>query len=122
MNLLGNSKLPVPAGQIALQRVVAPPIFCLLLLWLALIQLPNIAGTARFDPAKLAQMETEIQSAIAKHQLPGAVLWVESRGSNFHKAFGWRAIVPAAEPMTEDTIFDMGFMHRHWGVVLRIFG
>lgn len=60
----------------------------------------------RFDSAKLEQMDTEINRAIAEHRLPGGVLWLECRGSNYHKAFGFRALVPKTEPMTEDTIFD----------------
>jgi uncharacterized protein YbbC (DUF1343 family)/CubicO group peptidase (beta-lactamase class C family) len=37
---------------------------------------------------------------------PGGVLWLEHRGVTYHKAYGHRALVPAEEPMTEDTIFD----------------
>jgi CubicO group peptidase (beta-lactamase class C family) len=33
-------------------------------------------------------------------------LWLEHNGGAYHKAFGSRALVPAREPMTEDTIFD----------------
>jgi CubicO group peptidase (beta-lactamase class C family) len=45
--------------------------------------------------------------AIRESQFVGAVLWVESKGAAYHKAFGQRATKPAAEPMTEDTIFDV---------------
>ena len=34
------------------------------------------------------------------------MLWVEHQGASYHKAFGKRALVPADEMMTEDTIFD----------------
>ncbi|MDP1589208.1 MAG: serine hydrolase domain-containing protein, partial [Prosthecobacter sp.] len=34
-------------------------------------------------------------------------LWVERDGVSYHKAFGNRALTPAAVPMTEDTIFDV---------------
>ncbi len=34
------------------------------------------------------------------------MLWLEHRGAAYHKAYGNRALVPAVEPMTEDTIFD----------------
>jgi uncharacterized protein YbbC (DUF1343 family)/CubicO group peptidase (beta-lactamase class C family) len=48
-----------------------------------------------------------IQNAIAEHRLPGAVVAVGHRGRIvFERAYGNRAIVPSAEPMTEDTIFD----------------
>ena len=51
-------------------------------------------------------MDTAITTAIASHQIPGGVLWVEHNGVAYHKAFGSRALVPAREAMTEDTIFD----------------
>lgn len=51
-------------------------------------------------------MDTAIDSAITNHRCPGGVLWVEHDGVAYHKAFGERALVPAPEPMTEDTIFD----------------
>ena len=61
---------------------------------------------AGFDPAKLAEMDTAINQAIADKKCPGGVLWVEHRGAAYHKAYGNRSLVPTVEPMTEDTIFD----------------
>ena len=55
---------------------------------------------------KLAEMDAAINEAIAEGKCPGGVLWLERNGTSYHKAFGKRALVPAAEPMTEDTIFD----------------
>lgn len=57
-------------------------------------------------PEKLAEMDAVINEAIAAGRCPGGVLWVEHQGASYHKAFGKRAIVPAEEVMTEDTIFD----------------
>ena len=59
-----------------------------------------------FHAEKLAAMDAAIFSAIASNKCPGGVLWVERNGTAYHKAFGNRALVPAIEPMTEDTIFD----------------
>jgi CubicO group peptidase (beta-lactamase class C family) len=59
-----------------------------------------------FRPEKLAEMDAAINAAIANHQCPGGVLWLEHDGVAYHKAFGNRALVPAPEAMTEDTIFD----------------
>jgi uncharacterized protein YbbC (DUF1343 family)/CubicO group peptidase (beta-lactamase class C family) len=48
-----------------------------------------------------------VQDAIADHRLPGAVVVVGHRGRIiFEKAYGNRALIPAVEPMTKDTIFD----------------
>jgi len=57
-------------------------------------------------PEKLAEMDAAINVAIAERQCPGGVLWVEHQGASYHKPFGKRAILPADEMMTEDTIFD----------------
>ena len=59
-----------------------------------------------FRPEKLAEMDATIEQAIADKRCPGGVLWLEHRGAVYHKAYGNRALVPAVEPMTEDTIFD----------------
>jgi len=64
-------------------------------------------GGLRTD--KLAEMDAVINEAIAEKKCPGGVIWVQTGVQNpfhYHKAFGKRALVPAEEPMTEDTIFD----------------
>lgn len=58
---------------------------------------------------RLSEMDTAINEAIAEKKCPGGVLWFQHgvyNEHNYHKAFGKRAVVPAEEPMTEDTIFD----------------
>src|SRR6266446_1271708 len=61
---------------------------------------------AVFQPDKLVEMDAAVSQAVADHQCPGAVLWLERNGVAYHKAYGKRALAPAEEPMTEDTIFD----------------
>lgn len=63
-------------------------------------------AAAEFRPEKLQEMDAAINEAIAEKKCPGGVLWVEHAGASYHKAFGQRAVVPAAEAMSEDTIFD----------------
>ena len=58
-----------------------------------------------YDDKKLAELDTAISQAIADKKLPGGVLWLE-QGAPYRRALGSRALVPAAEPMSEDTIFD----------------
>jgi len=54
-----------------------------------------------------------VEAAIREGQLPGAVILV---GRNdqilYRKAFGHRAVVPALEPMTVDTIFDLASLTK----------
>ncbi len=82
-----------------------------LLLWLGGCQSPPPPSSIRpaetvFRAEKLAEMDAAINEAIAGKQCPGGVLWLERNGAAYHKAYGRRALVPAVEPMTEDTIFD----------------
>ena len=77
---------------------------------IAIVCAPMLAGGDEFDGvfhrAKLAELDTAIELAIHEGKCPGSVLWIEHRGIAYHKAFGSRAVDPAREPMTEDTIFD----------------
>ena len=63
-------------------------------------------SAASFHPEKLLAMDAAINEAIAEKKCPGGVLWLEHAGASYHKAFGQRAVVPAGEAMSEDTIFD----------------
>lgn len=64
------------------------------------------APAAALRQEKLAEMDAAIHEAIAEKRCPGGVLWFEHNGATYHKAFGNRAVVPAEERMSEDTIFD----------------
>jgi CubicO group peptidase (beta-lactamase class C family) len=54
-----------------------------------------------------------VDAAIARHDLPGAVV-LAGRGDSivYHRAFGQRAVAPNAEAMTEDTIFDLASLTK----------
>jgi uncharacterized protein YbbC (DUF1343 family)/CubicO group peptidase (beta-lactamase class C family) len=71
------------------------------------------AATAGVDQARLARVDEVVTAAIAEKSLPGAVILV-GRGDAvfFRKAYGNRALVPAVEPMTLDTIFDMASLTK----------
>lgn len=52
-------------------------------------------------------LDDVIESAIRANQIPGAVLLAGHQGRIvYYKAYGNRALTPAREPMTQDTIFD----------------
>ena len=69
---------------------------------------PAVGSSAGFAP--IAPL---VEAAIARHDLPGAVVLV-GRGDAlvYHHAFGQRAVRPVAEPMTEDTIFDLASLTK----------
>jgi uncharacterized protein YbbC (DUF1343 family)/CubicO group peptidase (beta-lactamase class C family) len=68
---------------------------------------------AGFDAARLASVDRLVADAIDAQQLPGAVLIV-GRGDTivWRKAYGHRAVTPAAESMTVDTIFDLASLTK----------
>jgi uncharacterized protein YbbC (DUF1343 family)/CubicO group peptidase (beta-lactamase class C family) len=52
-------------------------------------------------------LDEQIQKAVESGLIPGAVLLIGHEGRVvYHKAYGSRALIPAREAMTEDTIFD----------------
>ena len=64
-----------------------------------------LAACATVTPPKPA-VDAAILDAIAAGRIPGGVLWIEHEDAVYHRAFGNRAIEPAVEEMTADTIFD----------------
>jgi uncharacterized protein YbbC (DUF1343 family)/CubicO group peptidase (beta-lactamase class C family) len=73
-------------------------------------QTPAPAAESNAGFAPIAPL---VDAAIARHELPGAVVLV-GRGDAilYHQAFGQRAVRPAAEAMTEDTIFDLASLTK----------
>src|SRR6185295_4822504 len=63
--------------------------------------------------AGFAPIAALVEAAIARHELPGAVVLI-GRGDEivYHHAFGDRALVPSREAMTEDTIFDLASLTK----------
>jgi uncharacterized protein YbbC (DUF1343 family)/CubicO group peptidase (beta-lactamase class C family) len=57
-------------------------------------------------------MAEVIGESVETGQIPGAVLHVEHEGESFRHVAGWRSVVPAVEPMTEDTIFDVASLTK----------
>src|SRR5262245_20361360 len=72
--------------------------------------MPAIASESS---AGFAPIATLVDAAIARHDLPGAVVLV-GRGDAvvYRNAFGQRAVSPALEPMSEDTIFDLASLTK----------
>jgi len=68
---------------------------------------------ASADLKGLDAIEPLVTQAIAEKKLPGAVVLI-GRGDRilYQKAIGNRALVPAAEPMTIDTIFDLASLTK----------
>jgi uncharacterized protein YbbC (DUF1343 family)/CubicO group peptidase (beta-lactamase class C family) len=70
------------------------------------------ASRAITDP-RLTSLDSVINDAIAKDEIPGAVLLVSNHGRViWHKAYGSRSIIPQREAMTLDTIFDLASLTK----------
>ncbi len=64
------------------------------------------------DP-RLADLDSVMQAAVDKDEIPGAVLLVSHAGRIvWRKAYGSRAILPRRELMTVDTIFDLASLTK----------
>ena len=65
------------------------------------------------DLAAFGRIDQLVNDAIAAGQLPGAVVLV-GRGSQvvYEKAYGHRAVAPAREAMTLDTVFDLASLTK----------
>lgn len=65
------------------------------------------------DPARLARIEVAVSRAIAERKFPGAVVLIGRHGKlAFARAFGHRAVEPASEPMSRDTVFDLASLTK----------
>ncbi|HEX8248071.1 MAG TPA: exo-beta-N-acetylmuramidase NamZ domain-containing protein [Pyrinomonadaceae bacterium] len=74
------------------------------------VALPQAVG---MNAAKLNQIDALVARDIAEKKLPGAVVVVGHKGKIvFRKAYGNRALVPAVEKMTVDTIFDVASLTK----------
>ncbi len=65
------------------------------------------------DASRLQLIEPLVTEAIARRELPGAVV-LAGRGNQilYKRAFGNRSVAPSIEPMTVDTIFDLASLTK----------
>lgn len=69
--------------------------------------------TLGLDPTRLARIDGIVEKAVAEKAVPGAVVLVGRRGKvAYVKAFGLRAVLPAPEPMTRETLFDLASLTK----------
>ena len=71
------------------------------------------AGPNRVEGANFARIDEVVENAITSRATPGAVVVVgQGDRTLYEKAFGSRATVPANEPMTLDTVFDLASLTK----------
>jgi uncharacterized protein YbbC (DUF1343 family) len=65
------------------------------------------------DAARLAFIDAAVNEAVERKETPGAVVLVARRGGVvWRRAYGSRALVPAREAMTTDTVFDLASLTK----------
>lgn len=63
--------------------------------------------------ARLAEIDNAAQKSIERREMPGAVVLAARRGRVvWRKAYGARAVLPAREAMTTETIFDLASLTK----------
>jgi CubicO group peptidase (beta-lactamase class C family) len=73
---------------------------------------PAAKAHATNEP-RLSELDSVMQAAIEKDEIPGGVILVSHEGRIvWRKAYGSRAIVPTREAMTVDTIFDLASLTK----------
>ena len=83
---------------------------------LALLMPQSLAAAEAIDPQRMASVDEAINQAIQRGDIPGAVLLVgRDNATVYQKAYGNRALQPAAAAMTTDTIFDLASLSKPVG-------
>src|SRR5215470_9545199 len=95
-------------------RRILKPIFVLLLAQSVWAQLPVARPeSVSVSSERLGQMDAVIAAEIGEKHLPGAVVIVGRKGRVvWRKSYGLRAVEPAQETMTTDTIFDLASLTK----------
>lgn len=75
----------------------------------------------RAEAPDFSAVEEAALDAVASGEIPGVVVLV-GRGDRilYHRAWGWRALVPQRSPMTADTIFDIASLTKPLGTTLAV--
>lgn len=95
-----------------------PVSLCTVLLAVAAALLRPVPSIGQTDPkaidtTRFTRIDGVVEDAIGRGDLPGAVVLITHRGEPvYRKAFGYRALRPAREPMTVETIFDLASLTK----------
>ncbi|HEU5321238.1 MAG TPA: serine hydrolase domain-containing protein, partial [Methylomirabilota bacterium] len=66
-------------------------------------------------------VEEAANDAVASGEIPGAVILVgQGDATLYHRAFGWRRLVPEPALMTTDTVFDIASLTKPLGTTLAV--
>jgi uncharacterized protein YbbC (DUF1343 family)/CubicO group peptidase (beta-lactamase class C family) len=98
-------------------RSVVVRVAGLLTALLALVVLPASASAA----PDFAGVDEAMRDAITSGEIPGVVVLVGRSGEVlYHRALGWRALVPEPATMARDTVFDIASLTKPLGTTLAV--
>lgn len=84
-----------------------------MLLTLSIPAAIGVAAQGAVDPTRFAKIDEVVNADIRDKKLPGAVVVVgQGDAVHYRKVYGNRALAPATEPMTMDTVFDMASLTK----------
>jgi uncharacterized protein YbbC (DUF1343 family)/CubicO group peptidase (beta-lactamase class C family) len=94
-------------------RFITVLLLCAFVIAPALAQKPERAAIATPSRPNLSMLDSILQDAVQRDEIPGAVLLVSYRGRViYRKAFGERALIPHRKNMTVNTIFDLASLTK----------
>jgi uncharacterized protein YbbC (DUF1343 family)/CubicO group peptidase (beta-lactamase class C family) len=80
-----------------------------------------LPAVAHAQPHDFTAVDDAVQTITAAGDVPGAVVLIGQRDEIlYHRAFGWRTLVPDPLPMTLDTIFDVASLTKPLGTTLAV--
>lgn len=84
------------------------------LLWVTIAVLLNSSLTAAefFHETALRELDQAILNNIENHQTPGGVLWVESKGRTYSKAYGEISLEEGEARLNLDIIYDLASLTK----------
>jgi uncharacterized protein YbbC (DUF1343 family)/CubicO group peptidase (beta-lactamase class C family) len=109
-----NARKFVTSGQYILNRVrIAGTAAAVAFTAIALAPNPYAQPSRTAERSPFEPIASAVGESIGRRELPGAVVLV-GRADRvlYHAAFGNRAVAPAVEPMSEDTIFDVASLTK----------
>ena len=84
------------------------------LLFSLILVVPAEPATLNFSGVDEAATE-----AVTSGEIPGVVILIGRNDQTlYHRAFGWRELVPEPRPMAADTIFDIASLTKPFGTTL----
>lgn len=103
------------------QSVRPKPFFRFCLTWTLAWIMFSCVVTHSSIASDFAPLISEVEAAIARDEIPGAVVAVMYKGDVvFRQAFGKRSVEPSVEPMTVDTIFDLASVSKPVGTATSV--